>query len=139
MSDEASTPSSKSTGSVVLDNQRVYDLFMSRIDRQVFEINLKSLIGISGVIIGIFTIVVFISMKIVPLVLKNYADEAADSAVEKAVEKAVTPAVKEAISAIQFDLGVTDLKFRMLNLDRSRGFTSEEAEEIIQTIQSLVL
>lgn len=133
MSDKACTPSSKPTGSIVLDNPQVYDLLMSTIDERVAAGIRRRNESFRNWLIGTLTIVVIILTAGGALTLRYYVDAVVDEAVAPAVAKAA-----EAGDAIRFDSEVTALNFRMLNLDRSEGFTSEEAESIIWEIQSLV-
>lgn len=142
MSDEVNTSSSKLTGSAVLDNQRVYDLLISKINDQVNENVQKKFGNARNWILGILTIIVLISIEGIPFILKNHVDDAVKHSVEESVnfsvKEAVDSAIKETEDAIRFDLEVTSLNIRVLNLDRSERFNSGEAQSIIQTIKSLV-
>ena len=142
MSDEASTPSSKPAGSDLLENQRLYKLFISKISEKVNKDIRKRNADFRAWLIGILTLVVFSFAASGTVVLRGYVDDAVAPAVKEAVDlavkEAVDLAVKEATDALQFDLEIASLNFRMVNLDRSESFTSEEAESIIEDINSLV-
>lgn len=132
--DNGDTPSSELTGSIILDNPQVYDLVITRLSDRVAEGIREKNAHFRNWLIGILTIVVIILTTGGAFTLKYFVDEAVDPAVAKAVD----PAVAKAADAILFSTEVSELNFRVLNLDISDSFTSEEAESVIWTIQSLV-
>ena len=98
MSDKASTPSSKSTGSVILDNAQVYDLLMSTIDERVTAGVRERNENFRNWLIGILTIVVIILTTGGTFALRYYVDAVVDEAVAPVVAEAVAPAVAEAVA-----------------------------------------
>ena len=76
--------------------------------------------------------------KAVDPAVAKAVDIAVAKVVEPAVAKAVDIAVAKVVGVAQFESEVAALNFRILSLDRSEGFTPDEAESIIRTIQSLV-
>ena len=103
MSDEASTPSSKPTGSVILENPQVYDLLISKINERVNEGIRKRNESLRNWLVGILTLVVISVAAGGTLVLRGYVDDtvapAAEEAVTSAVGEAVAPAVEEAVTS----------------------------------------
>lgn len=110
---------------------------MSTIDERVAAGVRERNEGLRNWLIGILTIVVLILTTGGAFTLRYFVGETVDEAVDSAVERAVDPAVERAVDAFRFDSEVADLNFRVLNLDLSEGFTSEEAESIIWAIESL--
>ena len=126
MSDDASTPTSKSTGSTILDNPQVYALLMSTIDERVAAGVRERNVSLRNWLIGSLTIAVIILTAGGAITLRYFVDEA------------VRGTVGNAVDAVRFNSEVAELNFRVLNLDLSEGFTSEEAESIIWAIESLI-
>lgn len=157
MSDQGKHTVQSPQDSGVLENPQVYDLLVSKINDRVNEGIRKRNESLRNWLIGIFTLVVISVAAGGPPILRGYVGDAVAPAVEKAVAhavgEAVAPAVGEAVTsavgeavtsaeefrdAIRFDLEVTALNLRMLNLDLSEAFSEEDARSIITEIQSLV-
>ena len=123
-------------------NQQPDDLPISRIDERVNAVIRSRNENRRYWIIGISTVIVLALGVFGPPVLRNYVDGIVAPVIAESVDSAVAESVGSAVAkaedAIRFDIEVMDLNFRMLNLDRSEGFTPEEAESITTDIQSLV-
>ena len=122
MSDETSTPSSKPTGSSILDDTHVMLVVNSRVDERFRERNesfRKWFAIILSAVLVIFTVGGVFTLKF-------YVENIAESAVEKVEDE------------IRFNSEVAALNFRVLRLDTSSTFTSDEAKSIIEEIRSIV-
>ena len=121
MSDEANIPLSKPTGSIILDNPQVFALLRSTIDDRV-DVGIRER---NGSLRNWFIGILIVLTAWASFTLHNYVDEAVTSAVEKVA------------ADDRFNSKIAALNFRVLKLDLSDGFTNEEAESIILSIQSL--
>ena len=126
MSDDVSGPPPKRAESTLLDNPIVYDLIISKIDEQVSKRLRERNRNFRNWIIGILTIIV----AIIPAV--------GVTALQYMMDKAVTSAVEEGWDDIRFDSKVASLDIKVVKVDNSDSFTREEADMIIEEIDSLV-
>ncbi len=122
MSDEANIPSSKPTGSIILDNPQVFALLRSTIDDRVAVYVRERNESLRKWLIGILTSVVVIFTGVGIVVLKSHVKEVVDRALRPAVAEVVDEAVGSAVAKVgdefRFDSEIAALNFRMLRLGR---------------------
>lgn len=136
MEDKSGKTPAKSAGVDLLDNPQLYDLLISKVDRQADAAIRSRNETLRNLLIGLAVVFTTIGAFTVEYFVDKTVSKAIEKSVTSAVHDAVGPAVGRALENIEFDMEVTDLNFQVLKLASSAGFTDEEAETIIQRVGS---